>query len=442
MRETELLDRLSSLSDKSLITTDLTQAEARYSLLETTRQYALRKLQQEEATTCSLRFVGFYAALFAEATRTWSITATGLWLGRSEPEIPNLRQALEWAFAEANKALAVELASNTVRIWEELSLYAERDRWIALALAAKDSTTPLAAVGRLHLGRSAISSHGDRSAIAHLTSAVECFRTAQEPLALGEALARAGATLLTPDTVAEARPYLTEAYQLLSALGPTKQLAGCLRSQSALLFFDGKLNEARPLLAASQAMWASIGDEHGVLAAKINLAEIDFAEGSFADAISLAAAVVSDPKSTPRQVALAKSNLAAYLIFAERGEEAQRLIVKAAEDARALGWSAQVCVSLEFAALAFFAAGHAEEVARLLGYTDRATGNARRQPTEHRVHERLSASLSAVFNRERFVELASEGAGWDQEQALASVHTLLARAAVKPHQQAAETRQG
>jgi predicted ATPase len=228
-----VFELLSCLADKSLVVPDLAGGEPRFKFLETVRQYAFHKLQESGERGRRRRLTEYLIRLYAEADAAWPTTSTEAWLAQYEPELDNLRASLDWAFGrEGDVVLGVELVSRTVRIWDELSLLPERERWVATAVERMGEDTPPATAARLWLGRTSNSAHGDRNNFELARRAAELFRSVDARHGLGEALAKAGAALETPTSTDEALPLLKEALTVLRPLGASKQLSGCLRSMA------------------------------------------------------------------------------------------------------------------------------------------------------------------------------------------------------------------
>ena len=250
MPDGELSAVLGRLVDKSLVVTNLHDGAPRYGYLQTTRQYALTRLENN-ANTFRKRLTLYLAGLFEQADAAWPTTPTELWLAMVEPDLDNLRASLDWAFSlEGDDRLGVRLCAFSRRIWDELALLSERERWFALASARHDQNTPRSVVARLWLGRLSNSGHGDHGNFELARQAADLFQAAGEPQGLGEALAKAGAALERPESTADALPYLEEALRVLAPAGPTKPLAGCLRSLAIAHYFDRDFETARGVARA------------------------------------------------------------------------------------------------------------------------------------------------------------------------------------------------
>jgi predicted ATPase/class 3 adenylate cyclase len=412
---------LSELADKSLVVADLGGHEPRYNYLQPVREYAFGKLRESGERGLRRRMAAYMLQMFAEASASWPTMATRTWLARYEPELDNLRASLDWAFApEGNAALGVELCSYSIRIWDELSLFAECERWLATAFDRADADADPLTMARLWLGRVSNSAHGDRTNFDHARRAATLFREAGDQVGLGEALAKAGAALETLESTAEAAPYLQEALAVLRPLGPTKQLASCLRSLGVAQYFVANFEGARPLMAQSEAVANSIGDARGLAAVQIAAAELEFAAGNLERAIAVVKSMLDGSDRNRRQMVLGLTNLASYLLACGRTNEAEQAALEALTEASALGWHAAVIRALEHLALVTALGGNIELAARLLGHgvAFYARGTATREFTELASYKRLSETLATALPPERITQLMSEGALWTQDQAV------------------------
>jgi predicted ATPase/DNA-binding winged helix-turn-helix (wHTH) protein len=142
----ELLDGITSLSAKSLITTDVTGEQVLFRLLETTRLYALEKLEAcGEGRTTRQRHAELCCAMCEEARNP--STSTAAWLARFGRMVDDVRVALEWCFSpEGDATMGAKLTVVSAPIWFQLSIVDEYRRDLERAQRAlKASNAPDAA---------------------------------------------------------------------------------------------------------------------------------------------------------------------------------------------------------------------------------------------------------------------------------------------------------
>jgi len=151
---TDPLDRLADLVTKSLVVADLGGAKPWFRLLETTRAYAIEKLdesgERERIARCHAEY---YRNLFERAEGEAGARSTGEWLADYAREIDNLRAALDWAYAsDGDAGIGVALTAAAAPLWMRLSLHKEcrsRAKQALGALGTEETRHPREAM-RLH----------------------------------------------------------------------------------------------------------------------------------------------------------------------------------------------------------------------------------------------------------------------------------------------------
>jgi predicted ATPase len=95
-----VLPGLAVLVDNSLVRREETaDGEPRFALLDTVREFALRRLEEDGAEDVRRRHAAFFAVLAEEAEQTGSDRKLTIWLRRLEADHDNLRAALAWMAA-------------------------------------------------------------------------------------------------------------------------------------------------------------------------------------------------------------------------------------------------------------------------------------------------------------------------------------------------------
>ncbi len=125
--EPAVVNDIASLVSKALLTTTGAGADPRWRLLETIRAYALEKLAESgEWEQAARRHAQFYHSAFLPMAESPQPTATTAWMAQRGREIDNVRQALDWAFADCgDAAIGVALTALCAPVWLYLSLLVE-----------------------------------------------------------------------------------------------------------------------------------------------------------------------------------------------------------------------------------------------------------------------------------------------------------------------------
>jgi predicted ATPase/DNA-binding winged helix-turn-helix (wHTH) protein len=123
----ETIDRLADLVAKSLVVANVSGTKSRFRLLDTTRAYAIEKLdesgEREQIARCHAEY---YHHHFERAEDETAARPVSEWLADYAPEIDNLRAALDWTYSSDGDAeIAVALTVAAIPLWVRLSLHKE-----------------------------------------------------------------------------------------------------------------------------------------------------------------------------------------------------------------------------------------------------------------------------------------------------------------------------
>jgi len=253
-------DLLLSLVEKSLVQADLPGGETRYRLLESTRYYGLEKLADAQAVR--RRHAEHFAAKFAQATAEWETTPTQQWIALYEPDIDNLRGALEWAFTPGGDVnVGLDLVGCSHVLWAELGLVLEHRRWVLAALGKVRKSTPPEVTARLLSWQAGdVRELDDPADYEEALRAAAIYRKLGDGFHEGRVLLRAGTSRLLPDSVQEGEHLLRKAHAKVHPFGATKTLARCLSALASARLFAGDLAQARTLHDETIRAYRELGE--------------------------------------------------------------------------------------------------------------------------------------------------------------------------------------
>ena len=419
----QVLDLIGALVDKSLIVAEKAGEERRFHLLETMRAYALDRLEAlGERGEAQTRHARCYLARMAEAEARWEDVPTEAWLVAIEPQIDNIRAALDAAFGgRIDRSLGLELAAATPLLWTETSLQHEGRRWLELAGTPDDAPDRLKA--RLLLGRARLAPYRDDAQRVPLAEqAVAWYRRTDDKVGLGDALTVSGNAIKRFARHDEAERLLQEAYALLTEAGAQKLRGRCANSLGHLKLFSNDVPAAKALYAEALQHGEAHGDSIGVMSARCNLAETEFALGEYSRAIEQCRAYIDYCRAERRVHRLANglANLAAYLLAIDDPIEARAAARESLIRAQETQSRFLVVISIEHLAVTGAVLGDPKMAARLLGFSDahyRREGT-RREPTEQLGFERLSALLRAAIEPDEIDRLMAAGATLNERAAI------------------------
>ena len=143
LTEAAAVEVIADLLSKSLIAAVSTERSPKYRLLDTTRAYALNKLDEADETEMfARRHAEYFLDLFDRAEAESEALPISEWLTAYGPQIHNVRAALDWAFsASGDRPLGVALTVALVPLLIRLSLFGECRERAELALAKLDQAS-------------------------------------------------------------------------------------------------------------------------------------------------------------------------------------------------------------------------------------------------------------------------------------------------------------
>jgi predicted ATPase/DNA-binding winged helix-turn-helix (wHTH) protein len=138
-----VVECVANLVEKSLVAADLGGDEPRYRLLDTTRAYALKKLEKaNELASLARRHAEYYKDAFEQSAVELEQRPKE-WLAAQRREIDNVRAALDWAFSPSgDMVVGVALTLAAIPLWIHLSLNEECCARVETALARLDPDDP------------------------------------------------------------------------------------------------------------------------------------------------------------------------------------------------------------------------------------------------------------------------------------------------------------
>lgn len=419
--EIAVLDLISSLVDKSLVLVDA-GVEERYRLLESTRQYAREKLEERgELEQSSNAHLAYLSRLFRKSGEQYEATMAGNVLADIAPELEDARKALDWAEDHAADDAADFFLATT--LWAQLGLNREAISRAQRLISRLDEGDNLrlarlwerVAVCSVNIGRGTAALEASRRALQYARQSHDRWVVADCLLRYADVLARAR-------QFDQAFAALDEA----AALGPSTmrrdQQAVYLRAVAE--FIRGDLDAAASSFSRARDVFASAGNDGGIVSASLNLAEVDHARGATREAIEIAtSALPSAERLNDRSTwAWLVRNLAGYLGAAGDAAGARQAAAKAIEFYGSYDPEGPLAaIALEHLALGLALDGDVQTAAILEGYSDATFKRLgfERENTERTSHERLRAALSASLKREKVDGLLARGSGMSASEALA-----------------------
>jgi predicted ATPase len=132
-----VIDCTMTLADKSLLSVDASGDPIRYRLFETTRAYALEKLEQiEDGSLSFLRHARRMQELMQQAEVDWPAMSRDEWVALHSRDTEDVRAAMEWCFSheKAEPITGISITAGALLSVYELGLLDEHREWVEQAL--------------------------------------------------------------------------------------------------------------------------------------------------------------------------------------------------------------------------------------------------------------------------------------------------------------------
>jgi predicted ATPase/DNA-binding winged helix-turn-helix (wHTH) protein len=243
----DLFEGLSSLVDQNLLQrVDRAQAEPRFAMLETIRQFAVELLAASGEQAATRRSHAAYCLVLAEEgnpeLRSEDRT---LWLIQCDAEIHNLRAALDWLFVTRDLDWSLRLCAALFRFWDMREHLAE---------------------GRLRL-----------ETVLHLAGE-------ERPRERARVSTFIGALTTSQGDHVTARHFLEQSLSLYEELGDESGVAASLNAIAIIAREGGDYAAAQVNFERSLACWRLLSDRSAIARCLHNLANVVKVRGNYARA--------------------------------------------------------------------------------------------------------------------------------------------------------------
>ncbi|MCW5852975.1 MAG: tetratricopeptide repeat protein [Anaerolineae bacterium] len=320
-----VLDTLSRLVDKSLITLVEHRGVATYRMLEVMRQYCRAKLDASgETDTLHRRQATFYATLAEQADRELQGPKQALWLGRLEREHTHLRAALTWVMEQGETALLLRLAGHLWRFWEARGHIAEGRQWLEQTLTLVEASSSLDYARALHGAAVLAHNQSDLSRARWLHEACLALRHQLDDRQ-GSAVSLLSLGLVAKDEGDHERAasLYQESLGLFRRLNDSRGAAEALLHMGLLAHIRGNAQQATPMIEESLALFRRVEDKRGMALALSNLGLVTRNQGRYQRAQRLHEEALALRRELDDKVGIALSLANLGLVAQDQGHFAE-----------------------------------------------------------------------------------------------------------------------
>ncbi|MBV9281078.1 MAG: helix-turn-helix domain-containing protein, partial [Chloroflexi bacterium] len=278
-----MLEGLASLVDESLVYQLDGGTVARFTMLETIRQYAADRLRRSgEADSIHRRHARHYLSLAEGMEPELRGPAQQARLEQLESEHDNLRVALRWTLQKQEAEMALRLCAALRLFWDMRGYFVEGCGWLEEALALPGDVDPairasaLRAAGALQWRRGATG-----QAEAMLERGLALSRGLDDRVGVADALSCLGALAVAEGEVERADSLLEESLTLQRACGDTWGAAISLNHLGLAAMFRGDYGGAVMRHRESLALRAELKDRRGIADSRFNVSGVALWQGDY-----------------------------------------------------------------------------------------------------------------------------------------------------------------
>lgn len=268
---------LGRLVDKSLVNVDERRGEARYRLLDATREYASNALRGSDDSAEAGRTFVSWARAFADAgVRELQGASPSESLERIGDEHDSLLAALSFSLSDPDLLTdALGLAASLARYWQTRGYIREGRVWLERAAAASGEAAPRLRISALQTAAMFANLTGDVERSEKLyVDALALAREIGDGELLGRILTNLAITLRDRGRLDEAADASREGLDLFRSLGLELLVSIGLLNLGAIRMDAGRDDEAAELFAECLDLKRRLGDKFGYANTLANLASV------------------------------------------------------------------------------------------------------------------------------------------------------------------------
>ena len=364
---------LGGLIDQSLVDTrlDTDEAEMRYSMLETIREFAAEQRESSgEARLVQRAFEQFLIDLATKAEAGLRGADQVHWLDRLEDEHDNFRAALGSALAGGDGDTALQIASRLWVFWWTRGFPAEGRSWLQRTLdCASDSDLAARAAAEYGLGRHSIILGNYEAASQHLEVSLNLRRLLGDAPGQAATLNELALVAVNRSELGQARELGEEALQIASAADDLRGIGTALRNLGMVAREQGDYTRAVELYGDSLAMWRKLNDPRWIAIVTSSLGITHRYEGNTAQALSM---LIESQELFSRlgdryMLGVVAHNLGHLALLENQFDRALEHYLAALEHFKAVGAPEATVESIEWVAVALAGKRLAAPALRLLG---------------------------------------------------------------------------
>ena len=280
-----VFEAVTSLVDRSLLTTEERSGSMRYGMLESVHQFARRQLAQAgERDALSQRHLAWLLDYAGEADLDGPDQEA--WLDLLEADVENIRAGLEWGLTRpgSDQALAaLALAGAVAPFWQVRGHASLGRRWLdsALATAGPGADPRLRAIALDGAGQLAYVQADHEAQLGYQQESLAIWRGLGDDARTASCLGELGAAAHVRGDYPAAEAMYAEALELARRAGASNVMGRCLSGLGRLALHTGDQAQATAYYTESMSRFRAAGDLRRATVILGNLGVVSFNEGDF-----------------------------------------------------------------------------------------------------------------------------------------------------------------
>jgi tetratricopeptide (TPR) repeat protein len=277
-----VLEGVTSLVESSLLVQRADDAESRFGMLETFREYGRDALGESGETDATERAHAAYMLVLAEEeTLGMNPAQRDAWLVACDAEHDNFRAAIHYLVTTGQAEWALRLAGALFRFWEQREHISEGQDTLARVLAMPQAQAPTRERARALYAAAVLSDLVSENPLAErlATEACAIYRTFGDTQSVATVMVAMAWQAQRRGRYADSTALFEETVALWEQLGDASA-ADLARSNTATTAkLEGAFDKARGLLQQVAAASEARGDVRGVASALNGLGDVATSEG-------------------------------------------------------------------------------------------------------------------------------------------------------------------
>lgn len=426
-----VLDTLSRLVDKSLVTAILASDGRRYRFLDSIREYALAQLDNSgDAAALRDRYLAYYSELAQRSAGDLTGARQSVTLQILQEELDNIRTALQFGDLDAKYAAAAfEIACEMHQFWLVRGHFHEGRQWVERALGAADGTLSLKQRARgLSVAALLASFDGDREAAANLEQTALQLRTqAGDEAGIARSIHSLGYYAFEISDFEKAKQLFADALSRAREIGDDEVAAKALDNLGLCATALGDFDAARASLGESLALYRRYEDAYGTAWVLSHLAWLAERTGDYQRSLEIHQDALALREQLGDRHGVAGTALAMTRCYEaignrESARETRTRSITAYRELHNTIWLAEVYENYGYAEAR---SGAPKRAATLLGIAQRMRSDCRKQLPAYEQGERedILCNLEKTLGTTQLATLMQTGAEMSLDEAVSFATT-------------------